>query len=548
MKIALCQLNSTMGDIAGNTARIKNAAASVADKNVDLLVFPELFIHGYPPRDLLEQQWFLDNGLKALDELCAFSAGCPETGILTGIAFPESAHEGKGVFNSAVLIAGGAVVFRQNKCLLPTYDVFDEFRYFDPAPDTTVFPFKSEKLGITICEDAWNTPGMWEKPLYTIDPVKRMANLGATVLINLSASPYHLGKQRLRYSAIAKHAQTHKRPFVFVNLTGGNDELIFDGNSMYFDGSGRLCTVLPPFAEEIQLVDTSETMEPAAMPAFDTTESVRDALVLGVRDYVAKCSMQSAIIGLSGGIDSAVTCALAVRALGAQNVCGVAMPSRYSSEGSVADAKKLAANLGIQLKIIPIEPVCESFTAILAPHFEGRGPDITEENIQARVRGSILMALSNKFGSLVLSTGNKSELAVGYCTLYGDMNGGLSVISDLPKIKVYELAHYINSPEEIIPANTITKAPSAELREGQKDQDSLPPYDVLDSILALLIEKGASCGQVIQKGFDRKIVEWVAGALARNEYKRRQAAPGLRVTPKAFGIGRRFPIAARYSR
>ncbi len=548
MRIALCQLNSTMGDIAGNTANIKRTVEAAAADKPDLLVFPELFINGYPSRDLLQHHWFIDNGLKAVDDLCAFSTAYPDTGILTGIAFPESHPGGTGVSNAALLIVDGSVVFRQNKSLLPTYDVFDEIRYFDPAPNTAVFVFKNEKLGITICEDAWNAPDMWDGPRYLLDPVERMAEMGATVLVNISASPYHLGKQKLRYSIVENHAKTHRLPFVFVNLTGGNDELVFDGGSMYFDRNGSLGELLPPFAEDVRVVDTNAPSKALPAPQFDTTASVHDALVLGLRDYVAKCGMKSVIVGLSGGIDSAVTCALAVHALGRENVWGVAMPSRYSSEGSVSDAGTLAQNLGIRFMTIPIEPVFSAFLDSLAPQFEGRGPDVTEENIQARIRGSILMALSNKFGSLVLSTGNKSELAVGYCTLYGDMNGGLSVISDLPKTRVYELARHINAAKEIIPKDSLTKAPSAELRHNQKDQDSLPPYERLDAILSLLIEEGASCDEAVKKGHDRKTVEWVAGAVARNEYKRRQAAPGLRVTPKAFGMGRRFPIAARYIR
>jgi NAD+ synthase (glutamine-hydrolysing) len=537
-----------MGDIEGNCDKIISAVEKTASEKPDLLVFPELFIHGYPPRDLLEQRWFLKNGLKALDRLYALSSRFPETGILTGLAFPESVPEGKGVFNTAILIHNGSLAFRQNKSLLPTYDVFDEWRYFDPAHHTTVFRFKGEKLGITICEDAWNSPAMWEKPLYMFDPVERLANLGATLLINLSASPYHLGKQKLRFSIIQEHAKKHRLPFVFVNLTGGNDELIFDGNSMYFDCNGTLRSLQPPFAEDIRILDTDAPPPAVPEPAFDTIASVHDALVTGLRDYLHKCSMNSAIIGLSGGIDSAVTCALAALALGPENVTGVSMPSRYSSGGSKDDAEILARNLGIEYLTIPIEPIFTSFLDSLTPHFKGRKPDIAEENLQARARGTILMGLSNKFGNLVLSTGNKSESAVGYCTLYGDMNGGLSVISDLPKTRVYELARYINREREIIPDASITKPPSAELRENQKDQDSLPPYDILDAIIALLVEDGLSCEDAAKKGFDIKTVEWVSKAIARSEYKRRQAAPGLRVTPKAFGIGRRFPIAAKYTR
>ncbi|MBD3393808.1 MAG: NAD+ synthase [Chitinivibrionales bacterium] len=537
-----------MGDIAGNAGKIRDALAATAAGKPDLLVFPELFLNGYPPRDLLEHAWFLTRGLDALEDLRALSARYPETGILIGIAYPETASRGKGVRNAAVLLAGGSIVFRQDKSLLPTYDVFDESRYFDPASETHVCRFKDETLGITICEDAWNVAGMWDRPLYARDPVREAGDRGATVHINLSASPFHLGKQRLRFATIRDHAARLRRPFVFVNLTGGNDELIFDGGSMYFNARGEPCEVLPRFAEEIRIIDTAAEAGPVPVPAFDTIDSVHDALVLGLADYLSKCGIGSAIVGLSGGIDSAVTAALAVSALGPRNVVGVTMPSRYSSGGSVADARALARNLGIRLENIPIEPLFSAFLTELAGPFQGTGPDSTEENIQARIRGGILMALSNKFHGLVLATGNKSELAVGYCTLYGDMNGGLSVISDLPKTRVYELARHINATAEVIPESTLTKPPSAELRENQKDQDSLPPYDVLDRILSLFIEDGASCDDAVEKGFDRTTVEWVSRAIARNEYKRRQAAPGLRVTPKAFGMGRRFPIAARYAR
>jgi NAD+ synthase (glutamine-hydrolysing) len=548
MKIGLCQLNSTMGDIAGNTGKIIDAIKKTSSQKPDLLVFPELFINGYPPRDLLENKWFIQNGMAALKKLCEISAGIRGTGILTGMAFPEASPMGRGLFNSAVLVYDGAVVFRQDKSLLPTYDVFDEWRYFDPSRNTSVFPFKNEKLGITICEDAWNSSEMWDRPLYGFDPVERMASAGATLLVNISASPYNIGKQRLRHSIVQAHSARHRLPFVFVNLTGGNDELIFDGNSMYFDGNGSQRAVLPSFTEEISVIDTACPPPSVNDPEFDTVSSVHEALVTGIRDYFSKCGMSRAIVGLSGGIDSALTCALAVRALGSAAVTGVSMPSRYSSQGSKDDAEALAKNLGVEYITVPVEPAFEAFLSSLEKPFAGKKPDLTEENLQARIRGTILMALSNKTGALVLSTGNKSEIAVGYCTLYGDMNGGLSVIADIPKMRVYELARYINRSAEIIPESSILKAPSAELRENQKDQDSLPPYDTLDAIIEMLVEEGISCEEAASRGFDIKTVKWVSNAISRSEYKRRQAAPGLRVTPKAFGMGRRFPIAARYER
>jgi NAD+ synthase (glutamine-hydrolysing) len=547
MKIALCQLNSVMGDIAGNTDRIAQTLEQTARDKPDLLVFPELFVQGYPPRDLLEHSWFIRDGLAALDRLCALSRTYPDTGLLVGVALPDHVPNGKGLFNAAVLIANGAIPFHQNKSLLPSYDVFDETRYFDPAPQVATFTFKGEVLGITVCEDAWNAQGMWEKRLYDFDPVAFLAKEGADILINISASPFHRNKEQLRFSLIRDHAKKHGLPFVFVNQTGGNDELLFDGTSAFVGADGRMHELCPAFEEAVRVIDTNAPGAAVAVPSIDQIELVHDALVVGVRDYVRKCGFQSALVGLSGGIDSAVTCALAVEALGPDQVTGVAMPSRYSSEGSVTDAQKLAGNLAIACKTIAIEPVFSELQKLLRPHFEQRQPDITEENMQSRIRGAILMSLSNKFGSLLLATGNKSEMAVGYCTLYGDMNGGLSVISDIPKTMVYELARYINRNREVIPRATISKPPSAELRPDQKDQDTLPDYEILDGILALLVEEGRSTAEAIERGFDASTVKWVAEALRKNEYKRRQAATGLKVTPKAFGSGRRFPIAARYS-
>ncbi len=546
MKIALCQLNPITGDIAGNTAKMLAAIESAHDTATDLFVFSELIVQGYPPRDLLEQPWFIRRGMQALDEIRRFSATLPGAGILFGFAMPNSRPNGKRLSNSALLVCDGGLVFQQDKSLLPTYDVFDESRYFDPAVNRSVVPFKGERLGITICEDAWNDPGMWQKLLYDFDPVAELAKKGATLLINLSASPFHLGKEETRFTMVKNHAQRHGIPFVFVNQTGGNDELIFDGNSIAVDAGGALRAKLPSFAECVETVETSAWGPPLAAPHLDTVESAHGALVLGLYDYLHKCGFSKALVGLSGGIDSAVTCALAVEALGAHNVWGVTMPSRYSSEGSVEDSAAVAKNLGIAFSTIPIEAPFTAFLKELSPHFAGQPPGLAEENIQARVRGIILMALSNKLGHLLLSTGNKSELAVGYCTLYGDMSGGLGVISDLPKTMVYRMANYINREREIIPANSIGKPPSAELRPNQKDQDTLPPYDILDPIIELFVEEGKSAAEIVQHGFDQTTVEWVVRAVKNSEYKRRQAAPGLKVTPKAFGCGRRFPLAARY--
>ena len=548
MKIALCQINTIMGDIEGNTARALDALASVKAQCPDLIVFSELFIQGYPPSDLLEQQWFIRNSRAALDRLCAVSTDYPQTAILVGSALPADTAGGKTLSNAAVLIDKGTIVFRQNKSLLPTYDVFDELRYFEPARAIEVFPFRGERLGITICEDAWNDPAMWPEAPYVLDPVSILAGKGATILINISGSPFHVGKVGVRRSIVRNHAVKHKTPFVYVNQVGGNDELIFDGCSMVFDHAGVLRAELPQFEEAVAIVDTQSLGSPTSAREVDSVGSVYRALCLGIKDYMHKCGFKRALVGLSGGVDSAVTCALAVASLGPQNVTGITMPSRYSSAGSIDDSKILADNLGIRFKRIPIDEVFSAYLEVLTPHFEKRPPDIAEENLQARIRGAMLMALSNKFGCMLLSTGNKSEMAVGYCTLYGDMNGGLSVISDLPKTMVYRVAEYINREKEIIPQTTIVKAPSAELRLNQTDQDTLPPYDILDAILELLIEKGKSCDQIAQQGFDPAIVQWVANAVQKTEYKRRQAAPGLRVSPKAFGFGRRFPLATNYKR
>jgi NAD+ synthase (glutamine-hydrolysing) len=548
MKISLCQINTVMGDIAGNTVRIHDALKTAYADHPDLVVFSELCIQGYPPNDLLDQQWFIDDSLSAIDKVCDMTRRFSPTAVLVGCALPLDIKGGKRLGSAAVLIDSGSIVFRQDKSLLPMYDVFDECRYFEPARAINVFPFRGERLGITICEDAWNDRELWPEAPYTVDPVTCLAEKGATIFINISGSPFYHGKQTLRRSIMQNHAKRHNAPFIYVNQVGGNDELIFDGNSLVIDGSGDLRAMLADFEETVYTIDTAAFNDRIEPRELDTIECVYKALCLGLRDYMHKCKFSKALVGLSGGVDSAVTCALAAVALGSENVTGVTMPSRYSSSGSIDDSRELAENLGIRFKTIPIEPVYEAYLSSLKNHFEGRSPSIAEENIQARIRGTMLMALSNKFGCLLLSTGNKSEIAVGYCTLYGDMNGGLSVISDLPKTMVYKLADYINREKEIIPQSTIVKPPSAELRPNQKDQDTLPPYEVLDPILELLIEKGKSIAQIVSEGFDEKTVKWVAEAVRKAEYKRRQAAPGLKVTPKAFGMGRRFPLAANYKR
>jgi len=546
MKIAIAQLNPTVGDIDGNLEKVTAALTRCREDTPDLVVFSELFLTGYPPRDLLERSRFIEKVQTAVETLKDISSTYPETGIVIGAPVPTGKKTGNGLYNAAILIYRGAVVHVQHKSLLPTYDVFDEGRYFDEAQSLDAVAFKSEMLGLCVCEDAWNDPEFWELRNYTCDPIEDLARKGATLIINISASPFHVEKEKLRFRIIQKHAKKHAAAFVFVNQVGGNDELIFDGRSMCLDNNGNPLAMLPPFTEHVETVDLSLPGKPDIYTPQDPIESVHDALVLGVRDYLGKCGFKKAVLGLSGGIDSAVTCCLAAEAIGSENVLGVSMPSPYSSRGSVDDSRKLAENLGMEFRVIPISEIYQSYLSTLSEHFEGEAPDITEENIQARIRGNILMGLSNKFGHILLSTGNKSELAVGYCTMYGDMAGGLAVISDVPKTMVYELARHINRHREIIPETTIDKAPSAELRPDQKDQDSLPPYELLDRILFSYVDEICSLKEMLSRGYDAETVTWVIKTVDKNEYKRRQAPPGLRVTSKAFGMGRRMAIAARY--
>jgi NAD+ synthase (glutamine-hydrolysing) len=546
MRIALAQLNPVVGDVPGNVQRVRQALEQARELKPDLVVFSELMLTGYPPRDLLARSWFIDRVEAGLADVARISARFPETGIVIGAPVRSPRALGKGLVNAAILLVGGEERFRQAKSLLPTYDVFDETRYFDPSDKTQLAKLGRENIGLSVCEDAWNSPEMWEKARYDRDPVAELASAGATVLINISASPFAVGKEGVRKRLIAGHASRHRLPFVFANQVGGNDDLVFDGRSMAFDRQGRPQLVLKSFQEELAVVDTDVAGADDNYVEIDPIMSIHDALVLGLRDYVRKCGFKKAVLGLSGGIDSAVVACLAASALGPENVLGITMPSEYSSSGSIEDSRRLAKNLGIEFLEIGIGEAYHAYLTLLAPEFAGRKPDITEENLQARVRGNILMAVSNKLGHLVLATGNKSELAVGYCTLYGDMSGGLCVLADVPKTKVYALAGYINRSRETIPVSSIRKAPSAELRPDQTDQDTLPPYDVLDAIIAGYVDEGLSLDQMVAAGGDRKTVEWVIRAVNRNEYKRRQAAPGLKVTSRAFGTGWRMPIAARY--
>jgi NAD+ synthase (glutamine-hydrolysing) len=547
MKVTIAQSNPVVGDVQGNLSRIVNALSRCSSTPSDLLIFPELFLSGYPPKDLLERSWFIEKTQRAIQELLRVSAQYPQTGILFGSPLPTNRRIGKNLYNAALLMYQGKIILSQNKSLLPTYDVFDETRYFEPATEIHVIPFKGETLGISICEDFWNDPESWPRGVkYTVDPIDVLARKGATLFINISASPFYLGKEEVRFRLIRNHCRKHKIPFVFVNQVGGNDDLIFDGRSMCLDQKGEPVLVCDSFKEQIQTVDTSLPGRPGIYRPQDKIESVYQALILGIKDYMRKCGFSKVVVGLSGGIDSAVTCCLAKEAVGGENVLSISMPSPYSSKGSIEDSKKLAAHIGIQFKVIPISEIYSTYLKTLQEHFAGREMDVAEENIQARIRGNILMAISNKFGYLVLSTGNKSELATGYCTLYGDMSGGLSVLADVPKTLVYELAHYINRKSEIIPNEIIEKAPSAELRPNQVDQDTLPPYPILDQILTYYIEELSSVEEIIKLGFDPETVKWVARAVDRNEYKRNQAALSLKVTTKAFGTGRRMPLAAKY--
>ncbi len=544
MKVTIAQLNPTVGYIEGNLQKGIEILSDFGGKT-DLIVFPELYIVGYPPQDLLERSWFINKVGKALGKLALESLNYPETGILIGAPIPTGKNNGKGLANSAVLIYQGSKVFCQGKSLLPTYDVFDEARHFDPATEVGVVRFKDQVLGISICEDAWNDPDFWPgSKVYQEDPIFKLANMGATLLINISASPFYMGKDEIRFRLIQNHARKHRIPFIFVNQIGANDELIFDGGSMAFNQAGNPIYLAPYFQEELHILDLNTSVRREFTPR-ESIESLYSALTLGVKDYLRKCGFKKAVIGLSGGIDSALTCCLAVDALGKENVLGISMPSPYSSLGSVEDSRKLALNLGIEFRVVPIEAIFNSYLNVLSEHFDDMETDTTEENIQARIRGNILMAFSNKFGSIALSTGNKSEMAVGYCTLYGDMSGGLSVISDVPKTIVYELADFVNRKSERIPKAIIEKAPSAELKPDQKDQDTLPPYPVLDRILQHYVEDGYSIEEIIALDFDPETVKWVARTVDRNEYKRRQAAPGLKVSPKAFGGGRRMPVAKK---
>jgi NAD+ synthase (glutamine-hydrolysing) len=542
VKIALAQINTTVGDLAGNEAKILDCAARARSEGVDLVLFPELTITGYPPRDLLLKKDFIAGNLAVLQRLAAASG---PAALLVGYVSENKNTPGRDVANAAALLQNGQIVGTRAKTLLPTYDVFDEDRYFEPARDNSPISIANQVCGVTICEDIWNDEDFWPHRRYRTNPAGDVLLAGARQLFNISASPWHVGKEKLRGQMLASLARKSSRPVALCNLIGGNDELIFDGNSLVFNAAGELIAQGKAFEEDFVVVDTEKS--PAISPVTTSEEeNVYRALVLGLRDYFQKCGFKSAVLGLSGGIDSAVVACLAMAALGSEHVHGVSLPSQFSSQGSLDDARLLAQRLGLRYDVIPIQPCFEAVKQQVKPAFGGRPEDTTEENIQARLRGVILMALSNKFGSLLLTTGNKSELAVGYCTLYGDMCGGLAVISDVPKTMVYRIARWINRDHEIIPVASITKPPSAELRPDQTDQDSLPPYETLDAILEHYVVHGHSPAEIVRLGFAPETVKRVIRLIDVNEYKRRQAAPGLKVTSKAFGVGRRFPIAQRY--
>jgi NAD+ synthase (glutamine-hydrolysing) len=592
MKIALAQINPTVGDFAGNARLILDFTARAAKQTADLVVFPELAICGYPPADLLEKSSFLARARKTLDELAATTASGPAILCGTALAIDGDSSTGKRARNVAAMLSGGKVSFLQQKMLLPFYDVFDEQRYFEPAAQQSLTTVNGEPLAITICEDAWNDKGFWPRRLYAVDPVDDLMRQWATLpdplavhprlILNISASPFWCGKRELRRDMLAALARRHRALVVMVNQVGGNDSLVFDGTSIALAPDGEVVAQAASFREDLTVFDTSgfapgryAATEPASRPAggsspakseapsplgpayasgfgdLGETAAIWDALVLGTRDYVRKCGFSKALVALSGGIDSALVAAIAVKALGPRNVLGIGMPGEFSSTGSIDDARALAANLGIQFELVPIQDVFQHYQRTLEPLFAGTPFGLAEENLQSRIRGALLMALSNKFGALVLTTGNKSEMSTGYCTLYGDMVGALAVIGDVFKTRVYALSRYANREREVIPRNTQEKPPSAELRPGQRDTDSLPPYDILDPILEAYVERYCSAEQILAeqtaagKSVDLALIRRVLSLVERSEYKRQQAAPVLKVTQKSFGSGRRFPIAVK---
>jgi NAD+ synthetase len=543
LKIGLLQLNSTVGDFAANQKKLLAGYEKAGTLGAEFILAPELFLCGYPPRDLLLRDDFIEANLSTLNETSKNIGAVP---LCVGFVDKNSEKPGRALHNSAAVLQNGKIIWRTTKSLLPTYDVFDEDRYFEPAKNVELFVFNGRKIGITVCEDIWNDEDFWPERLYRRDPVRELISQGAEIILNISASPWHDGKEKMRLEMLQRVARDEKIPLAQVNLVGANDELIFDGHSVALDSRGEVIARGKGFAEEIFVADL-ELGGASVPPYFPAREQqIFSALSLGIRDYVHKCGFKSVILGLSGGIDSALVAVLAADALGAENVLGVAMPARYSSEGSLSDAAALAKKLKIRYEVLPIEPAFLAVEKQLEKVFAGTKPNEAEENVQSRLRGVTLMALSNKFGALVLTTGNKSEMAVGYCTLYGDMDGALAPIADVLKTDIYKIARWFNREHEIIPQNSILKPPSAELRPNQKDQDSLPEYEILDAILELYVVKNLSRAEIVSSGFDAAVVNDVVNKINFSEYKRRQAAPGLKISPRAFGMGRRIPIAQRF--
>ncbi|HEV2327587.1 MAG TPA: NAD+ synthase [Verrucomicrobiae bacterium] len=543
MKLGLLQLNSTIGDFPANVSKLLSGYEKALSLGAEFVLAPELFLCGYPPRDLLLRPDFIDANLAALQ---AAAKGTGRIPLCVGYVDRNPDRPGRALRNAAAVLYKGNIIWRTIKSLLPTYDVFDEDRYFEPGKQVVPVDFGGQKMAVTICEDIWNDEDFWPERLYRRDPVKEAIAQGAGLLVNISASPWSVGKETVRLEMLRRVARDEKTPLAHVNLVGANDELIFDGHSVALDSRGNVIAMGRGFAEDVFVVDMEASGGQAKIEFSSREAQIFSALSLGIRDYVRKCGFKSVIVGLSGGIDSALTAVLATDALGKENVLGVAMPARYSSEGSIVDAEAVAKNLGIHFEVLPIEPPFLAVEQQLAKIFDGLKPDQTEENVQSRLRGVTLMALANKFNALVLTTGNKSEMAVGYCTLYGDMDGALAPLADVLKTDVYKIARWINREQEIIPQNSIVKPPSAELRPNQTDQDSLPPYETLDAILDLYVVQNLSREQIIRKGFESGIVHDVLNKINFSEYKRRQAAPGLKISSRAFGMGRRIPIAQRF--
>lgn len=548
MKIAIAQLNPVIGDFFNNATRMINQTQQAKANGCDLVVFPELSICGYPPLDLLEDREFVESGINALQWLINHIDGI---GVIAGCVLPNPDKEGKRLHNAAVLFENGRILHQVNKSLLPAYDVFDESRYFEPGKSNRPIDWKGKKIGLTICEDVWNDKSIFPNRLYHTDPVEILVQAGTDMLINISASVYHHDKPAFRTRMLSAIATKYRVPLIYANQVGGSDSILFDGASMIFDREGRLCARARDFEEDMVFWNADAVTDNACElheHAKSATESVLKALIMGVRDYVTKCGFQDVVIGLSGGIDSALVLAVACLALGPEHVQAVFMPSRYTSRDNYEDTRQLADNFGVDCRTIPIDAIFQEFIQSMQIDYQENNPGVVEQNIQARIRGSILMAISNSNNSLVLSTGNKSELAVGYCTLYGDMNGGLAVISDVPKTLVYEIARFINTPAERIPKRILEKAPSAELKPNQTDQDDLPPYDILDAVLKAYVEELKTSAEIVQMGFEQNLVRDIIARIDRNEYKRFQAAPGLKVTSRAFGFGRRYPLAKRHQR